>query len=288
MRITYLIFLLVILLLCFMRCACNEAFLVTSTQARPVVLEWDVIYEHNSPWQKIEFLEREEDNTFALFLNDEIQVHSSEYELSHYLQCSLPIEKYKPKNILILGGGDLIAASVCLKYHFVESVHLVEIDAEVVKFAKENDIFRKITNDVSQDERLTINIGDAIEFIEKTPNNYDLIIEDVEIDFTTQKSNINMGTFLKNCLQKTQVYCGSIPGHRIKADSQIMKQAKKRDASFKTIRREKAELLLNQLHFSKQDLHIIKPFIDKSTIKICSYDYGKIYGIEAYILISKN
>ena len=56
MRITYLIFLLVILLLCFMRCACNEAFLVTSTQARPVVLEWDVIYEHNSPWQKIEFL----------------------------------------------------------------------------------------------------------------------------------------------------------------------------------------------------------------------------------------
>ena len=69
-----------------MRCACNEAFLVTSTQARPVVLEWDVIYEHNSPWQKIEFFEREEDNTFALFLNDEIQVHSSEYELSHYLQ----------------------------------------------------------------------------------------------------------------------------------------------------------------------------------------------------------
>ena len=43
-----------------------------------------------------------------------------------------------------------------------------------------------------------------------------------------------------------------------------------------------------QSHFSKQDLHIIKPFIDKSTIKICSYDYGKIYGIEAYILISKN
>ena len=66
-------------------------------------------------------------------MNDEIQVHSEEYALSHYLQCSLVIEKYKPKNILILGGGDLIAASYCLNYDFVDNVTLVEIDSQVVK-----------------------------------------------------------------------------------------------------------------------------------------------------------
>ncbi len=62
-------------------------------------LEWDLIYQHKSKWQDIEFLKRDEDNTWALYLNNEIQVYSEEYELSHYLQCSLPIEKYKPKNI---------------------------------------------------------------------------------------------------------------------------------------------------------------------------------------------
>ena len=94
-------------------------------------LLWDIVYEKKSPLQKIEFLKRDEDNTFVLLLNDEIQVHSNEYKISHNLQCSVPIERYKPKKILILGGGDLIAASFCLKYDFVESVTLVEIDSEV-------------------------------------------------------------------------------------------------------------------------------------------------------------
>ena len=63
------------------------------------LLEWELVYEHQSPWQKIEFLQRDEDNTFALVLNNDIQVHSNEYQLSHHLQCSIPIEKYKPKNM---------------------------------------------------------------------------------------------------------------------------------------------------------------------------------------------
>ena len=251
-------------------------------------LEWDVIYEHNSPWQKIEFLERKEDNTFALFLNDEIQVHSEEYALSHYLQCSLVIEKYKPKNILILGGGDLIAASYCLNYDFVDNVTLVEIDSQVVKFAKENPIFRKITKNVSKDKRLTINIGDAINFIEKTQNNYDLIIEDVEIDFTTQKSNINMGTFLKNCIQKSKVYCGSVPEHRIIEKSSIINQAKKKEHSYKIVPKNAINKIFKEISFSIKDFEIIKPMINNKIVKICSYDYGKIYGIEAYILISEN
>ena len=127
-------------------------------------LLWDIVYEKKSPLQKIEFLKRDEDNTFVLLLNDEIQVHSNEYKISHNLQCSVPIERYKPKKILILGGGDLIAASFCLKYDFVESVTLVEIDSEVVKFAKENETLKKITQNVSKDKRLSI----EIEIIQKS------------------------------------------------------------------------------------------------------------------------
>ena len=248
------------------------------------LLEWELVYEHQSPWQKIEFLKRDEDNTFALVLNNDIQVHSNEYQLSHYLQCSIPIEKYKPKNILILGGGDLIAASVCLKYNFVESVTLVEIDSEVVKFAKENETFQKITNNVSQNKKLKIHIGDAIEFIQNTPDKFDFIIEDVEIDFTKQKSHINRANFLKNCLLKSQIYCGSIPDHSIHKQSPILKQAKNKTPEYITYNLE----TLSQLQFSKSDIKSLKPIIQNHTINICAYDYGNIYGIEAYLLITKN
>tara|TARA_Y100000389_G_C17470276_1_gene529854 strand:- start:1936 stop:2775 length:840 start_codon:yes stop_codon:yes gene_type:complete len=251
-------------------------------------LDWEVVYEHTSPWQKIEFLERSEDNTYALFLNDEIQVHSEEYKLSHYLQCCVPIEKYNPKHILILGGGDLIAASFCLKYDFVQTVTLVEIDSKVVEFAKTNETFKKITNDVSKDKRLSIKIDDAIEFIENTSDTYDLIIEDIEIDFTTQKSNINMGTFLKNCLKKSPIYSGSIPCHRIKTNSQIMTRARQKNTSFITVPTTDNINTLKQLNFSETDLNIIRDIIDNSTISWCSYNYGKIYGIEAYLHITRN
>lgn len=253
-------------------------------------LLWDIVYEKKSPLQKIEFLKRDEDNTFVLLLNDEIQVHSNEYKISHNLQCSVPIERYKPKKILILGGGDLIAASFCLKYDFVESVTLVEIDSEVVKFAKENETLKKITQNVSKDKRLSIEIGDAIEYIEKTNEKFDFIIEDVEIDFTTQKSEKNRGKFLKNCLEKCKVYCGSIPDHSIEKDSKIIEHAKwNKDPKFiKLISNSEKNQFLSDLKFEKKDLELLKPLIESSNISICSYDYGEIYGIEAYLLITRN
>tara|TARA_B100000902_G_scaffold371160_1_gene396925 strand:- start:6201 stop:7070 length:870 start_codon:yes stop_codon:yes gene_type:complete len=253
-------------------------------------LLWDVVYEKKSPLQKIEFLKRDEDNTFVLLLNDEIQVHSNEYKISHNLQCSVPIEKYKPKKILILGGGDLIAAAFCLKYDFVESVTLVEIDSEVVKFAKENETFKNITQNVSKDKRLSIEIGDAIEYIDKTNEKFDFIIEDVEIDFTTQKSEINKTKFLKNCLEKCKVYCGSIPDHSIEKDSKIIEHAKwNKDPKFiKLNSNNEKNQFLSDLKFDKKDLKLLKPLIEASNISICSYDYGEIYGIEAYLLITQN
>ena len=46
--------------------------------------------------------------------------------------------------------------------------------------------------------------------------------------------------------------------------------------------------IFKEISFSINDIEIIKPMINNKIIKICSYDYGKIYGIEAYILISEN
>ena len=89
---------------------------------------------------------------------------------------------------------------------------------------------------------------------------------------------------MKNCLLKSQIYCGSIPDHSIHKQSPILKQAKNKIPEYITYNLE----TLSQLQFSKSDIKSLKPIIQNHTINICAYDYGNIYGIEAYLLITKN
>ena len=240
--------------------------------------KWNIIFEDQSDYQTIELVER--NSEFALLLNGNIQVHSNEYEISHKLQCSVPIEKFKPKNILILGGGDLIAARFCLEDKNVEKVTICEIDEKVVNFAKRNDIFKRITNNVSKDKRLDIVIGDAIEYVNNiNQSEYDLIIEDVEIDFTNQLSKVNRGSFLMMCLNKSRVFSGTVPDHNFA----------NLDASedFKSVANYNKINVLKQIGFEQKDIDVVSNQIKDRNMEICVRDHGHIYGKEAYIIIHK-
>ena len=86
----------------------------------------------------------------------------------------------------------MLAARYCLEFPQIEKVTICEIDEKIVKFSKTNEIFKKITNDISKNEKLNIEIGDAIEYVKNIKKDeFDLIIEDVEIDFTLQNQEIN-------------------------------------------------------------------------------------------------
>ena len=168
-----------------------------------------IIYQDKSKFQKIKLYQQ--DDNIWLTLNDQIQFHSKEYKISHTLQCDFPVKKYKPKKILILGGGDGIAASFILKYPFVESVTLVEIDKNMIDMITKSDVMRKITNNVIDDKRFNVIVGDAIKFVFECQEKYDLIIDDIEYDFTNQPIEFSEFKYMKKLLSLTDILSFSEP-----------------------------------------------------------------------------
>ncbi|MCD4812633.1 polyamine aminopropyltransferase [bacterium] len=82
-----------------------------------------------------------------------------------------------PKNVLIVGGGEGATLREVLRHQCVEQVDMVEIDGQVVSFAKEH--LREWHQGSFEDVRSNIIIGDGRKYIEETSKSYDLIIIDI-------------------------------------------------------------------------------------------------------------
>ncbi|MFI3227261.1 MAG: polyamine aminopropyltransferase [Clostridia bacterium] len=79
------------------------------------------------------------------------------------------------KSVLVIGGGDGGTVRELCKYHTIERIDLVEIDADVVKYSKEHLQFTACSLD---DPRVSIYIEDGLPFVRKKTGEYDLIIVD--------------------------------------------------------------------------------------------------------------
>lgn len=245
---------------------------------------WNCTYKDKSQWQTIELYEK--DKEFLFMLNEQIQVYSGEYEMSHNIQCSLPVKKFRPKNILILGGGDLIAASCCLKFDFVESVTVVEIDDKVIEMVKKNNLMRKITKNAHEDKRLKIIVGDALSYIENCKIKFDMIIEDIEIDFTNQEMEMDRSTFITNCIRVAPIYIGSIPDYNVVKNSKVHQIAQNKTDQYHTMNKRKQKIL-EDLKFDKKDIRKLRGLFKDCDISVAAYNYGVVYGDEAYLMIKK-
>lgn len=161
-----------------------------------------LIYNVKSPFQHIQLYKIDNfknDNyrnniDYFLLLNNVVQFHTKEYQNSHNIQGLYPMMKYKPKNVLILGGGDGFFANIASKVKSIEKITLVEIDKEMINMVKNNLVMKQLTDNVFNNDNVEIIIDDAIEWIFKVNNHYDLIIEDVEINFTKQSDNLESKT----------------------------------------------------------------------------------------------
>ena len=82
-----------------------------------------------------------------------------------------------PKNVLIIGGGDGGSSEEVLKHPSVEQVTMVEIDAEVIRVAKEH--FGAVHNGVFDNPKLRVLIEDGLQFVRETSEKFDLIVLDL-------------------------------------------------------------------------------------------------------------
>jgi len=138
-----------------------------------------LLYWKQSPYQKIAFF-TEANGSYSLTLNDFWQFNSGVEHIYHECLFTMPaLFPTKLENILILGGGDGLGARELLKYPTVKNIELVDLDPEIIKFAKDNIIMASLNKKSFHDDRVTITVTDAKEWLSKKPTKkYDLVIID--------------------------------------------------------------------------------------------------------------
>ncbi|MEM0155479.1 MAG: polyamine aminopropyltransferase [Thermoplasmataceae archaeon] len=111
-----------------------------------------------------------------LSIDGTVQITEKDEFVYHEMITSVPyyIINERPKNALIVGGGDGGAAGELLKLG-LERITNVEIDSQVVEVSKK--FFPKLASSFL-DKRVNLIIGDGADYLKNTREKFDIIIVD--------------------------------------------------------------------------------------------------------------
>lgn len=137
-----------------------------------------IIFSKTTPYQQLVLTQAGDD--LRLYINRVIQFSSvDEYRYHESLvHPALSRARYR-KKVLILGGGEGLAAREVLKYPDVEKVIIVDIDPEVFQIARSNAQLRKLNRESLFDPRLETVAADAFVFLRQYEDLFDVIIADL-------------------------------------------------------------------------------------------------------------
>jgi spermidine synthase len=83
------------------------------------------------------------------------------------------------RRILVVGGGDGMAARELLKYSCIEHIDLVDLDAEMIHLFRDRPLLSELSRHALADQRVHVHIKDAGRFLEESPDSWDLIVLDL-------------------------------------------------------------------------------------------------------------
>lgn len=139
----------------------------------------EILFHQQSPYQKITFT-RDQNGAIRLYLDDNLQFESGLWDASYHESLVHPTFAINPeaKNVLVLGGGDGLALREILKYPSVKSVTLVDIDEKMIAAAGQLHFMKALNQKSFEDQRVKVVPRDALKFVEKNKERYDIIIVD--------------------------------------------------------------------------------------------------------------
>ena len=136
-----------------------------------------VLYSESSPYQRVVVTASK--MGVRLFLNGNLQFHSrDEYRYHEALVHPAMAAQGAPKNVLILGGGDGLAAREVLRYASVERVTLVDLDPHVTQLFSTQPLLRALNRDSLLSPKLKVVNADAFGWLEQNTEAYDVIVID--------------------------------------------------------------------------------------------------------------
>lgn len=157
----------------------------------------NVIYKHATPYQRIVLTESMGD--YQLFLNNNLQFNTKdEYRYHEVLVHPAMSVAKAPKKVLVLGGGDGMAAREILKYPSVTAIVLVDLDEGMTQLFQTNEILRKYNQDALNNSKVTVINKDAFIWVKEAKDQFDVII----IDFP-DPSNYSLGKLYTSSFYKS-------------------------------------------------------------------------------------
>ncbi|MET9835574.1 polyamine aminopropyltransferase [Streptomyces sp. NPDC006385] len=113
-----------------------------------------------------------------LFLDGRLRV-SGRDERRYHEALVHPAMSGEHSRVLILGGGDGLAAREVLRHPGVHRVDVVEVDAGVVRLARRDPPLSELNGHAYDDSRVHVMTGDAFSRLRGAPATYDVVISDL-------------------------------------------------------------------------------------------------------------
>jgi spermidine synthase len=157
------------------------------TYTETMAFQDKVIYSRSTPYQRIVLTRNNRE--MRLFLNGNLQFSSSDEYRYHEALVHPALHTLNGNiKVLILGGGDGLAAREVLKYDHVTGITLVDLDPAMTRLFTSNEMLRQLNRNSLASNRLKVYNQDAFNWVRTDTSHYDLIL----IDFP-DPSNYSIG-----------------------------------------------------------------------------------------------
>ncbi|HET7578957.1 MAG TPA: polyamine aminopropyltransferase [Bacillales bacterium] len=137
-----------------------------------------IIFSKQTQYQHI--IMTKEQGDYRLYLDGNLQFSSVDEARYHevLVHPTMALAKH-PHKVLILGGGDGLAAREVLKYKEVRHITLVDIDPEMTHLARNYPLLVKLNKGSMLSKRVTVHNKDAFQYLKRHQGLYDVVIVDL-------------------------------------------------------------------------------------------------------------
>ncbi|WP_338423558.1 polyamine aminopropyltransferase [Streptomyces gobiensis] len=173
--------------------------------ARQQLYRDPIVHAERTRYQEIVITEAAAFNGAAdmrLFLNGDLQFSSID-EYRYHEALVHPAMRGKHSSVLILGGGDGLAAREVLRYDDVEEVTLVDLDPAITELAQSYGPLRNLNGDALADQRVTVVNEDAFNWLRTTSRSFDTVVidfPDPDSDATAKLYSVEFYSMLSRVL----------------------------------------------------------------------------------------
>jgi len=150
-----------------------------TTLAEDALFVDNIIFAKSSPYQRIVVTKGK--TGYSLFLNGNLQFSSFDEYRYHEALVHPAFAAFhgEPERVLILGGGDGLAAREVLKYKTVEFIQLVDLDPEMTRVSSTLPALSELNNNALDDQRVHVTNADAFVWLDATQTEtFDIAIVD--------------------------------------------------------------------------------------------------------------